>query len=69
MNKCLECRYIEKSSREYPCISCKHIATDRFEKAKTIKVSSLIKQLQMLPNQQKEIPLHLEIGKLNIIHD
>ena len=65
---CSICKYIAKAGNEYPCVNCVHNATDRFEKAETIKVSSLIEQLQKIPNQQMEIPLHQEIGKLNIIH-
>ena len=66
---CLKCKHINKAGNEYPCVSCVHNAKDRFEKAKTIKVSSLIEQLQKIHNQEMELPLHLEIGKLNIIHD
>lgn len=61
---CENCRYIGKAMTEHPCINCIHSAIENFRPAKYIKVSKLIEELQKMPNQQKEVPLHMEIGKL-----
>ena len=61
---CENCRHINKNSTEHPCVDCVHNAIDHFEPVKYIKVSKLIKLLQKMPNQQKGIPLHMEIGEL-----
>ena len=61
---CVNCRHIEKSMTEYPCINCEKNAIDNFEPVEYITISRLIKTLQAVPNQQAKIPLYYEIRKL-----
>lgn len=61
---CEECKYADRAAHDDPCRICKHAAIDYFEKAKTIKIADLIEILMKEPNQEKGIPLTMEVERL-----
>ena len=58
---CQYCKHIFKNPKEEPCNTCIHNATDNFERAKTITVAELIKELQKMANQMQGIPMHYTV--------